>query len=206
MAEHRLFDRDSIEVWNVQMIILGKQIHEKRSAFLDEFIPVFQKHYDSIGNENEQVHLVYKSQLNDAPMEKLLVEYERKDAFTRYSNAGIHKDDLIFEIKGHQVKKFGSQGQQKSFLIALRLAQYEWLKEHLGVLPILLLDDIFDKLDHTRVERLMKLVANNYFGQVLVTDTDVQRVKTIFGESDLKATIFSVEDGKVEQLIESEAI
>jgi DNA replication and repair protein RecF len=206
MAEHRLFDRDSIEVWNDQMIILGKQIHEKRSAFLDEFIPVFQKHYDSIGNENEQVHLVYKSQLNDAPMEKLLVQYERKDAFTRYSNAGIHKDDLIFEIKGHPVKKFGSQGQQKSFLIALRLAQYEWLKEHLGVLPILLLDDIFDKLDHTRVERLMKLVANNYFGQVLVTDTDAQRVQTIFGESDLKATIFSVEDGKVEQLIESEAI
>jgi DNA replication and repair protein RecF len=80
------------------------------------------------------------------------------------------------------------------------------LKEHLGVLPILLLDDIFDKLDHTRVERLMKLVANNYFGQVLVTDTDAQRVQTIFGESDLKATIFSVEDGKVEQLIESEAI
>ena len=86
------------------------------------------------------------------------------------------------------------------------MAQYEWLKEHLRVLPILLLDDIFDKLDHTRVERLMKLVANNYFGQVLVTDTDAHRVQTIFGESDLKATIFSVEDGKVKQLIESEAI
>lgn len=206
MAEHRLFDRDSIEVWNEQMIVLAREIHKKRTAFLDEFIPVFQKHYDSIGSENEQVHLVYKSQLNDAPMEKLLLEYERKDAFTKFSNAGTHKDDLIFEIKGHPVKKFGSQGQQKSFLIALRLAQYEWLKEHLGVLPILLLDDIFDKLDHTRVERLMKLVANNYFGQVLVTDTDAHRVQTIFGESDLKATIFNVEDGKVEQLIENEVV
>lgn len=204
MAEHRLFDRDSIEVWNEQMIVLGKEIHRKRSVFLDEFIPVFQRHYDSIGNENEQVHLVYKSQLNDAPMEKLLVEYERKDAYTRFSNAGIHKDDLIFEIKGHPVKKFGSQGQQKSFLIALRLAQYEWLKNHLGVLPILLLDDIFDKLDHTRVEKLMKLVANNYFGQVLVTDTDLQRVQTIFGESDLKAKIYQVEEGRVEELIQTE--
>lgn len=204
MAEHRLFDRDSIEIWNEQMIVLGKEIHKKRSAFLEEFIPVFQKHYDSIGNESEQVHLVYKSQLNDAPMEKLLVEYERKDAYTKYSNAGTHKDDLIFEIKGHPVKKFGSQGQQKSFLIALRLAQYEWLKNHLGVLPVLLLDDIFDKLDHTRVEKLMKLVANNYFGQVLVTDTDAERIQRIFGESDLKAKIFKVEEGRVEALMETE--
>lgn len=204
MAEHRLFDRDSIEIWNEQMIVLGKEIHKKRSAFLEEFIPVFQKHYDSIGNESEQVHLVYKSQLNDAPMEKLLIEFERKDAYTKFSNAGIHKDDLIFEIKGHPVKKFGSQGQQKSFLIALRLAQYEWLKNHLGVLPVLLLDDIFDKLDHTRVEKLMKLVANNYFGQVLVTDTDVERIQRIFGESDLKAKIFKVEEGRVEALMETE--
>lgn len=200
MAEHRLFDRESIEVWNMQMIDLGHKIYEKRKAFLEEFIPVFQRHYDSIGSSNEEVHLVYKSQLNDSNMTDLLAAYERKDAHTRYSNAGTHKDDLVFEIKGHPVKKFGSQGQQKSFIIALRLAQYEWLKHHLGVTPVLLLDDIFDKLDHVRVERLMKLVANNFFGQVLVTDTDVERVRDVFASNDLQSKLFSVADGTVAEI------
>ncbi len=197
MAEHRIFDRESIEVWNDQMIDLAKDIHQKRKAFLEEFIPVFQKHYDSIGTPEEEVHLTYKSQLNEFPMEKLLELYEKKDAFSRYSNAGTHRDDLIFEIKGHPVKKFGSQGQQKSFIIALRLAQYEWLKNHLGVLPVLLLDDIFDKLDHSRVKRLMHLVADQFFGQVLVTDTDEERVRKISEESNLSFTLFSVKENSV---------
>jgi len=197
MAEHRIFDRESIEVWNDQMSELATEIHKKRQTFLEEFIPVFQKHYDSIGTPEEEVHLTYKSQLNEFSMEKLLELYEKKDALSRYSNAGTHRDDLIFEIKGHPVKKFGSQGQQKSFIIALRLAQYEWLKNHLGVLPVLLLDDIFDKLDHSRVKRLMHLVADQFFGQVLVTDTDEERVRKIFEESNLSFTLFSVKDNSV---------
>ena len=197
MAEHRIFDRESIEVWNDQMIELASKIHQKRQAFLEEFIPVFQKHYDSIGTQEEEVHLTYKSQLNEFSMDKLLELYEKKDAFSRYSNAGTHRDDLIFEIKGHPVKKFGSQGQQKSFIIALRLAQYEWLKNHLEVLPVLLLDDIFDKLDHSRVKRLMHLVADQFFGQVLVTDTDEERVRNIFEESNLSFTLFSVKENNV---------
>ncbi len=200
MAEHRLFDRESIEVWNAQMSVLGHKIFEKRKDFLDEFIPVFQRHYDSIGTPNEEVHLSYKSQLHDASMDQLLEQFEKKDALSRYSNAGVHKDDLVFEIKGHPVKKFGSQGQQKSFIIALRLAQYEWLKHHLGVTPVLLLDDIFDKLDHVRVERLMKLVADNFFGQVLVTDTDVERIRSVFASNDLQSKLFSVADGTIQEL------
>jgi len=144
--------------------------------------------------------LLSKSQLNDSPFEQLLIDFEKRDAFTRFSNAGTHKDDLVFQIKGHPVKKFGSQGQQKSFIIALRLAQYEWLKNHLGVLPVLLLDDIFDKLDHTRVQRLMKLVAKNFFGQVLVTDTDLNRVQRIFADNDLESKLFEVSGGKVSEL------
>lgn len=197
MAEHRLFDRESIEVWNVQMVELGNRIHEKRSAFLNEFIPVFQKHYNAIGHEIEEVHMEYRSQLNEGDFEKLIVEFERKDAHARYSNVGTHKDDIVFQIKGHPVKKFGSQGQQKSFIIALRLAQYEWLKHHLKVTPVLLLDDIFDKLDHDRVGRLMQLVANNFFGQVLVTDTDKDRVEKIFADSDLESKLFEVEGGSI---------
>ena len=200
MAEHRLFDKESIEVWNEQMIVLGNNIHAKRKEFLEEFIPVFQKHYDAIGTVEEEVHLTYKSQLIEHSFTDLLQMHEQRDAHTRYSNAGTHKDDLIFEIKGHPVKKFGSQGQQKSFIIALRLAQYEWLKNHLGVLPVLLLDDIFDKLDHSRVERLMHLVADNFFGQVLVTDTDAERVQKIFAESHLDYSIYEVASGSVKQL------
>ncbi|MDG1427635.1 MAG: DNA replication/repair protein RecF [Crocinitomicaceae bacterium] len=198
MAEHRLFDRESIEVWNVQMAELGHRIHDKRKQFLEAFIPVFQKHYNSIGNVSELVELNYRSQLNERPLDELLLEFERKDAHTRYSNAGTHKDDLLFEIKGHPVKKFGSQGQQKSFIIALRLAQYEWLKQKLGVTPVLLLDDIFDKLDHDRVKRLMTLVADHFFGQVLVTDTDEDRVRQIFSSNDLESKIFKVADGAIE--------
>jgi len=143
---------------------------------------------------------VYRSQLNEDSFENLIVKNRHKDAQTRYSNAGTHKDDLVFEIKGHSVKKFGSQGQQKSFIIALRLAQYEWLKNHLGVLPVLLLDDIFDKLDHSRVERLMHLVSDNFFGQVLVTDTDAERVQKIFADSNLDFNLFEVNGGSVKEL------
>ncbi|MFT5859895.1 MAG: DNA replication and repair protein RecF [Flavobacteriaceae bacterium] len=197
MAEHRMFDRESIDVWNMQMVELGHRIYDKRRVFLEAFIPVFQKHYNAIGDESELVELVYNSQLNDAPLDQLLAEFERKDAHTRYSNAGTHKDDLLFQIKGHAVKKFGSQGQQKSFIIALRIAQYEWLKDKLGVTPVLLLDDIFDKLDHLRVARLMKLVADNFFGQVMVTDTDKERVMEIFSSNQLECKIFSVENGSI---------
>ena len=206
MADHRLFDRESIEVWNAQMSETGKRIYEKRSAFLEEFIPVFQRHYDAIGHVQEEVHLEYKSQLNEASFDDLLIAYERKDAHLGHSNAGIHRDDLVFHIKGHPVKKFGSQGQQKSFLIALRLAQYEWLKSHLGVTPVLLLDDIFDKLDHGRVERLMHLVADHYFGQVLVTDTDPERVQSILAANSLESKIFKVKGGSVEEVTSLESV
>ena len=200
MAEHRLFDRESIDVWNVQMTELGHAVFEKRQAFLNEFIPVFQRHYNAVGLNLEEVELEYKSQLHEYPMETLLEMYERKDAHTRYSNAGIHRDDLVFKIKDHPVKKFGSQGQQKSFIIALRLAQYEWLKSHLNTTPVLLLDDIFDKLDHNRVARLMQLVSDQFFGQVLVTDTDLERVEKIFAESNLKCKLFRVAEGSITEM------
>lgn len=202
MYEHGLFDRESIDVWNDQMIDVGTRIHQKRKVFLDEFIPVFQEHYNQIGRAVEEVHLEYRSQLNDCSFQDLLAEFERKDAHTHYSNAGVHKDDLLFTIKGHPVKKFGSQGQQKSFIIALRLAQYEWLKRHLNTKPVLLLDDIFDKLDQQRVQRLMELVSNNFFGQVLVTDTDEERIRTVFAQNNFSGKMFAVSGGVVSELPE----
>lgn len=199
MAEHQLFDPESIQVWDMQLIELAERIHRVRTEFVEEFIPVFQKHYERIGKSAEQVEISYRSQLNEHSMADLLRMYEKKDAITRYSNAGIHRDDLLFQIKGNPVKRFGSQGQQKSFLIALRLAQYEWLKNHLNTLPVLLLDDIFDKLDHERVERLITLVSDQFFGQVLVTDTDQDRVEKIFTEHDLDHKIFTVSGGEIRE-------
>jgi DNA replication and repair protein RecF len=197
MYDHGLFDRESIEVWNVQLCNLGKNIHEKRKKFIEEFLPVFRERYNYIGQEEEAVGLEYRSQLHEMSMEELLVAFEKKDALSHYSNAGTHKDDLVFTIKGHPIKKFGSQGQQKSFIIALRLAQYEWLKQHLGVNPVLLLDDIFDKLDQQRVKKLLQLVSDHYFGQVLVTDTDLDRLKSIFSENEIGLRIFEVTEGMV---------
>lgn len=200
MYENRLFDRESIEIWNDQMSHLGNLIFNDRKAFLEEFIPIFQRNYNLIGLESEDVHLGYKSQLNHGHLKDLLVEFEQKDAFSQYSNVGIHKDDLLFTIKGHPVKKFGSQGQQKSFLIALKLTQYEWLKKHLGVNPVLLLDDIFDKLDNERVKRLMELVSQQHFGQVFVTDTDFNRIKKIFIENGFDCKNFAVQNGEINEM------
>jgi len=200
MHDHGLFDRESIEVWNEQMIRLGNAIHAKRRSFLEEFIPVFQERYNFIGIEDEDVHLEYRSQLNEMSFEKLLTVNERKDVFTQYSNAGIHKDDLVFTIKRYPIKKFGSQGQQKSFIIALRLAQYDLLMRQLNVKPVLLLDDIFDKLDQTRVKKLLDLVSNHYFGQVLVTDTEEERLRSIFRTEVIESTIFRVESGKITEI------
>jgi len=200
MYDHGLFDRESIEVWNEQMSKTGTAIYEKRKQFLEEFIPVFQERYNFIGLENEHVHLEYRSQLNDLSFNELLEKFEKKDAISHYSNAGTHKDDLLFTIKGHPIKKFGSQGQQKSFIIALRLAQYDWLKQHLGVKPVLLLDDIFDKLDQYRVKKLLGLVSDHYFGQVLVTDTDEERIRNIFESTEIESMIFHVENGTISEL------
>ena len=202
MFEHGLFDRESIDVWNDRLMEYGNRIYLKRKEFLAEFIPVFQEHYNQIGTIYEEVHLEYRSQLNEKSFGELLVEFERKDAYTHFTNAGTHKDDLLFTIKGHSVNKFGSQGQQKSFIIALRLAQYEWLTRHLNIKPVLLLDDIFDKLDQGRVQRLMDLVSNNFFGQVLVTDTDEERIRTIFSHNNFSGKMFSVHEGSITELPE----
>jgi len=178
--ENGFFERESMDVWDAQLILVGNEIHAKRSVFLKEFIPVFQSHYQFIGADSDEVKLEYRSALNEISFQELIELNRKKDGYAQYTTGGVHKDDLLFTIKGYPVKKFGSQGQQKSFLIALKLAQFDWLKKHLQKKPILMLDDIFDKLDHERVEKLMSLVSDHVFGQVFVTDTEASRIKSIF--------------------------
>lgn len=200
MGEHRLFDLESIEVWDAQMAKLGVFIYEKRKTFLNSFIPVFQKFYHEIGKKDENISIDYKSQLSNGDFAQLLIEYHKKDSYAQYSNAGTHKDDLIFNIKGHPIKKFGSQGQQKSFVIALRLAQFDWLKAQKKTNPILLLDDIFDKLDAQRVQKLVALVTRDYFGQVMVSDTDEERMKALLKSLTVPSKLFKVTEGDVTEI------
>ena len=200
MGEHRLFDLESIEVWDTQLVKLGTFIYEKRKTFLSSFIPVFERFYQQIGTEREQISIEYKSQLSNQDFGQLLIEYHKKDSYAQYSNVGTHKDDLIFNIKGHPIKKFGSQGQQKSFVIALRLAQFDWLKAQKKTNPILLLDDIFDKLDAQRVQKLVALVTQDYFGQVMVSDTDENRMKALLKSLKGPSKLFEVTEGDVNEI------
>ena len=197
--ELRIFDQESIEVWDAQLISLGTTIHEKRAEFLGDFIPIFQKYFDLISNKSESISIAYDSQLSDGDFAEKLERAKRKDSAVGYTTVGIHKDDLIFQIHEQPIKKFGSQGQQKSFLIGLKLAQFELISKLLEMKPILLLDDIFDKLDHNRVEHLMKLVSDHAFGQVFITDTDEDRIEKVFKEIDIERFVFKVEEGSVEK-------
>lgn len=199
--ENGFFDRESMEVWDAQLIQVGNQIYERRKVFLEEFIPVFLAYYQFIGEDSENVNLEYKSMLNDFAFGDLLEQTRRKDAQVQYTTGGTHKDDLIFTIKGQPVKKFGSQGQQKSFLIALRLAQFDWLKKHLNLKPVLMLDDIFDKLDHVRVEKLMSLVSDHVFGQVFVTDTEAERIQKVFSNIEMEYKIFDIDTEMVKATV-----
>lgn len=184
--ENGFFERESIEIWDEQLIRYGTAIHNKRLAFIEAFIPLFQHYYKWISQEQESVSLNYESRLTETDFRTLLQQAYPKDMRVHYTSVGIHKDDITFLLEGLPIKRFGSQGQQKSFLIALRLAQFDWLKERLKQTPILLLDDIFDKLDNLRVAQLMELVSKNTFGQVLVTDTDENRVSAIFDTIQVK--------------------
>ena len=176
-ALNNTYNQDTIEIYNNQLTDYGTRIFKKRDAFLQEFIPIFKSRYEAISNNNETVDLVYKSDLFQADLNTLLMQVINKDKAIQYTSVGIHKDDLVFNIAEHPIKKFGSQGQQKSFLIALKLAQFDFIKKQSGVNPILLLDDIFDKLDEQRVAQIIKLVDDENFGQLFISDTHAERTE-----------------------------
>ena len=191
-AANRTFDPLNLKIYDEQMIVLGNAIHQKRARFLESFVPIFNEKYRIISEAKEQVNLVYKSQLQDVSFEDLLKQSLEKDRVIQYSSAGIHKDDLSFEIGEYPIKKFGSQGQQKSYLIALKLAQFQFIKEQSNVTPILLLDDIFDKLDEHRVSHIIALVNNDEFGQIFITDTHALRTEEVIKQSNKPYQIFKL--------------
>ena len=197
MAETRTFDQSLIDILNHQLGNLGALIFDSRKKFISEFSPIFQNYFELITKGKEQVSIHYDSQLSECPMEDLLNESFERDCALRYTTKGIHKDDLQFKIGGHPIKKFGSQGQQKSFVIAIKLAQFEYTKNKKGFNPVLLLDDIFDKLDANRVSQLIELVSENNFGQVFITDTQQNRVERLFEQTKIDHKIFQVQAGMI---------
>lgn len=196
-AEQRRFDKASLEIWTQQLLNFGNKIYEKRYKFISDFIPVFSQFYQFITQGNENVSIEYQSQLHDNSFEDLLNKSVEKDRIAQYTTVGVHKDDLIFKLEQNPLKKFGSQGQQKSFIIALKLAQFEYTRNLKGYKPLLLFDDIFDKLDNLRVSKLMELVSNNSFGQVFITDAHPERIEDIFRNIDTEIRIFNVSQGAI---------
>ena len=191
-ALNSTFDPTTLEIYNQQLEGYGNSIYETRKSFLAEFIPIFKSRYEAISGGKEDVDIVYDSDLHSADLMTLLNEQLPKDRALHYTRAGIHKDDLRFEINGYPVKKFGSQGQQKSFLIALKLAQFEVIKQLTQTDPILLLDDIFDKLDQHRVAHIVSLVANNSFGQLFISDTHADRTEEVVKQTQQSYELFKI--------------
>ena len=190
--KNKNIDINSIEVYDSQLEVIGESIFEKRKLFLKDFVPVFKDKYKSISNDNEEVDITYRTDLESEKLSILLKNSLEKDMFLQYTSKGIHKDDLIFNINNYSVKKFGSQGQQKSLLIALKLAQFDFLKNQTNNNPILLLDDIFDKLDKNRVKQIINLVSANDFGQIFISDTDEERTKESIKEITNSNSIFNL--------------
>ena len=194
------YDKDTIDVWDVQLDQYGSYVYTARKNFIHDLLPILTQFYDFISNEREHIQLVYESKLHETSIYDLLKETIKKDLALEYTSVGVHKDDLEFLMNDHSIKKYGSQGQQKSFLLALKLALFEMVKANCGFKPMLLLDDIFDKLDNGRVERLLELVSNNNFGQIFITHTDNEKLKFILAKLEIPVNYFSVETDGVKSL------
>jgi DNA replication and repair protein RecF len=191
------YDPSLMEIYDEQLINSGNKIFEKRKSFMIEFREIFNKHYQYLSEDAEQVELVYDSPLLTSSFSDILRKNIERDRILERTSSGIHKDELSFTIHGMVLKKFGSQGQQKSFLIALKLAQYTFLHKLKGFEPLLLLDDIFDKLDDARTTKLMKMVSDKDFGQIFITDTSRKRIEAIFSTLNVPVNIVDIEKGAI---------
>jgi DNA replication and repair protein RecF len=197
------FDNDTLSIWDSQLVKYGTYVFKERETLVSELIPVFQERYSMISSKKERVRLSYRSHLSESDFAEALIGSVTKDRFLEYTTVGIHKDDLLFEMNGHSVKLLGSQGQQKSFLVALKLAKFDYIKGKSGCSPILLLDDIFDKFDAERVEQIIRLVGNKQFGQIFITDTHQSRLHEILTSHKTDYKLFRINNNTVEEIIEN---
>lgn len=192
----KAFDATALDIYDQQLIANGEILFDSRTLFINEFVPVFQKYYNFLVQEKELANIQYASGIEEGSFQEGLMKSRRKDFALGRTTFGVHRDDFLFLLDGFDIKKRGSQGQQKSFVIALRLAQREVISNHKGFSPILLMDDIFDKLDDFRIERLLELIHQG-LGQFFITDARPDRTQGLLDRINVSAHVFVVENGKV---------
>ena len=168
-----------LEVFDIRMAALAEPVYQARKRFVEELKPLVSEYYRAVSGGTEEIGIEYESDLDKALLDMLLESSFEKDRSFRYTTVGVQRDDFIFTMNGHPIRRCGSQGQQKSFLVSLKFAQYEIMKRNYGFAPILLLDDVFDKLDMTRISNLLQMVSGNDFGQIFITDSNKVRMAGI---------------------------
>ncbi|MBQ8047126.1 MAG: DNA replication/repair protein RecF [Prevotella sp.] len=200
-------DPSLMDIWEEEMARSGEVLHAKRTAFIDEFVPVFQEIYDRISGRKEQVSLRYVSHCQRGPLLDVIRRDRMKDRAVGYSLHGVHRDDLEMLVGGYPLRREASQGQTKTFVLALKLAQFDFLRRTASnTTPLLLLDDIFDKLDAQRVEQIVRLVSEQQFGQIFITDTNRDHLDKILQNSGFDYKLFSVTEGEVKPKEEADNV
>lgn len=190
-------DEQMLQIYDMQLADHAARIYERRRDIIDRMRPLVAEFYRQLSGDREQVEIEYRSELASASMGELLLASRERDIVNGFTTSGVHRDDMSLRIGGYPLRKYGSQGQQKSFLMSLKLAQYRILAEVCGERPLLLLDDLFDKLDTSRVENLLSLVAGDGFGQIFITDCNRSRLETILSRAGEKYALFMVEGGDI---------
>ena len=199
-SESGSFDTDTLSIYDEQLIDQGKIVYQKRKNFIENLIPVFQEFYEFVSGGKENVSLEYASCMDQGNFREQLNASLKRDRISMFTNTGIHKDDLNLLLEGFPIKKLGSQGQNKTYVVALKFAQFEFLKNASEIKPILLLDDIFDKLDKNRVSKIIGLVSEDRFGQIFITDTNREHLEKIVEDTrefNTNYKIFKIVEGNV---------
>ncbi|MDR1720199.1 MAG: DNA replication and repair protein RecF [Dysgonamonadaceae bacterium] len=200
LKDASLPDQSLFEIWEEQLSTHGQMIHQKRNAFVAEFLPIFRQFHQTICQEGDAVGLQYESQLNHKELRGMLSAERQRDRLLGYTSCGIHKDDFYFMLDDYLIRKIGSQGQNKTCLIALKLAQFYFLVKTGASVPILILDDVFDKLDSRRVEQIVGLVSQSQFGQIFITDTNRKYLDEIITAMHHDYKLFQVENGRFDEI------
>ena len=200
MLKEQDVDRGLLEVIDMRMSAFAEPVFQARKKFVEELTPIVQEYYKALSGDSEQVSIEYDSELSKSSLEQILAASYDKDRALKYTSAGIQRDDFLFKMNGHPIRRYGSQGQQKSFLVSLKFAQYELMKKNYGFAPVLLLDDVFDKLDMSRISNLLEMVASNDFGQIFITDSNKVRMAGIVDKLTQDRAYFDTSAGTFRRL------
>ena len=187
---------DMLLIYDAMLSASADMLYKRRDEIIAQMRPLVEEYYAILSDERESINIEYRSDLQSASLSELLLQSRQKDFVNEFTSVGVHRDDIIFSIGDYPLRKYGSQGQQKSFLIALKLAEYRLLAEHTGDRPILLLDDLFDKLDMRRVAQLLRLVGGDMFGQIMITDCNKHRLQRTLSEAGVEYKLFHISQGK----------